>query len=80
MELAGPEAVKRAAAAGLGIGLLSRFAIDWEIEEKRLTLLPMTGFPIRRPLFLAYLRRKHQTPAMKSFLDLLEAYRGSGRA
>jgi len=72
MELASPETVKRAAAAGLGIGILSRFAIEWELGEKLLVLLKVPGFPIRRPLYVAYLRQKHLTPAMKCFLELLE--------
>lgn len=71
MELDSPETVKRAVAAGLGIGILSRFAIDWELQSKRLALLRMPGFPIRRPLYLAYLRQKRLTPAMKAFLELL---------
>ena len=72
MELGSPETVKRAAASGLGIGILSRFAIEWELQEKLLVLLNVPGFPIRRPLYVAYLRQKHLTPAMKSFLELLE--------
>jgi DNA-binding transcriptional LysR family regulator len=76
MELGSPETVKRAAAAGLGIGILSRFAIEWEVHEKRLAVLHVPGFPIRRPLYLAYLRKKHLTPAMKSFLKLVEGIRG----
>jgi LysR family transcriptional regulator, low CO2-responsive transcriptional regulator len=75
MELGSPETVKHAAASGLGIGILSRFAIDWEVREKRLSVLNVPGFPIRRPLFVAYLRQKHLTPAMKGFLKLLDGSR-----
>lgn len=75
MELDSPETVKRAAAAGLGVGILSRFAIEWELASRRLVLLKMPGFPIRRPLYLAYLKQKRLTPAMRSFLDLIDAAR-----
>jgi DNA-binding transcriptional LysR family regulator len=75
MELGSPETVKRAAASGLGIGILSRFAIEWELREKRLVILNVPGFPIRRPLYVAHLRKKHLTPAMKSFLQLVEGAR-----
>ena len=78
MELGSPETVKRAAAAGLGIGILSRFAIEWELREKRLILLNLPGFPIRRPLYVAHLRKKHLTPAMKSFLKLVEGAKARG--
>ncbi|HXX94699.1 MAG TPA: LysR substrate-binding domain-containing protein, partial [Planctomycetota bacterium] len=62
--------------AGLGIGILSRFAIDWEVRDRRLVILPFPGFPIRRPLFVAHLRKKHLTPAMRGFLKLVEGPRG----
>jgi len=78
MELGSPETVKRAAAEGLGVGILSRFAIDWELKEQRLRILPVPGFPIRRPLYVTTLRRKHVTPAMGAFLELLKSQPRTG--
>jgi DNA-binding transcriptional LysR family regulator len=71
MELGCPETVKRAVAAGLGLGILSRFAIGREAGETEFAPLRVTGFPIRRPLYVVYLRRKRLTKTMRSFLDLL---------
>lgn len=71
MDLDGPETVKRAAAAGLGLGLLSRFAVDWEVRDRRLAVLSLPGLPIRRPLYVAWLAKKRITPSMKAFLELL---------
>jgi len=72
MVLGCPETVKRAVAAGLGIGVLSRFAIGWELKQRRLVELSVPGFPVRRPLYTVHLRRKHLTRTMMSFLSLLD--------
>ncbi|HXG61031.1 MAG TPA: LysR family transcriptional regulator [Planctomycetota bacterium] len=72
MELGCPETVKRAVAAGLGIGVLSRFAIAGEVRHGELVELRAPGFPIRRKIYAAYPRRKHLTRLMTSFLELLE--------
>jgi molybdate transport repressor ModE-like protein len=72
MELGCPETVKRAVAAGLGIGVLSRFAIAGEARYGELVELRAAGFPIRRKIYAAYPRRKHLTRLMTTFLELLE--------
>lgn len=72
MELGCPETVKRAVAAGLGIGVLSRFAIAGEARHGELVELRAAGFPIRRKIYAAYPRRKHLTRLMTTFLELLE--------
>jgi len=73
MELGCPETVKRAVAAGLGIGALSRRAIADEVRHRELAEIRFPGFPVRRRLHSVHLRRKHLTRTMTSFLDLLEA-------
>ena len=75
MELGSPETVKRAAAAGLGIGFLSRFAIQWEQKGGMLKELKVPQFPIRRPLFMVHHRRKHLSRTIQAFVDLLNAAR-----
>ena len=71
MELGSPETVKRAVSAGLGIGLLSRFAIEWEVRDRRLIELKVPGFPFKRELYVVRGKRKHLTPAINAFLALL---------
>lgn len=71
MELGSPETVKRAVSAGLGIGILSRFAIEWELRDRRLIELKVPGFPFKRELYVVHGRRKHLTPSMTAFLALL---------
>lgn len=69
LELGSPETVKRAAAAGLGVGILSKYALDWEVAERRLVVLRMPGFPIRRRLWVVQRRGGHVSRLMQAFLD-----------
>jgi len=75
MELGCPETVKRAVAAGLGIGILSKHALAGAAGAKEFATLRVPGFPIRRGLFIVHLRRRRVTRTMKAFLDLLIASR-----
>ena len=72
MELGCPETIKRAVAAGLGVGVLSRFAISEKAGEHGFVPLPVSGFPIRRPLYVAYLRGKRLTRTIEAFITLLK--------
>ena len=71
MELNSPEAVKRAVAAGLGVSVISRLAIGWETAQRRLRVLPVPGFPIRRPLFRIVRRGSSPGPLEREFLKLV---------
>jgi DNA-binding transcriptional LysR family regulator len=73
MELDCPETVKRAVAAGLGLGILTKFAISPEAGERGFAVLRVPGFPIRRSLYLVHLRRKRLTRTMSAFLELLKS-------
>ncbi|HVE39919.1 MAG TPA: LysR family transcriptional regulator [Planctomycetota bacterium] len=72
MELGCPETVKRAVGAGLGLGILTKFAIAPEAGERDFAVLRVPGFPIRRSLYMAHLRQKRLTRTMTAFLDLLK--------
>lgn len=71
MEVGSPETVKRVVSAGLGVGLLSRIALEWEIRDRHLIELKVPGFPFKRELYVVHGKRKHLTPAMTAFLGLL---------
>jgi DNA-binding transcriptional LysR family regulator len=73
MELGCPETVKRAVGAGLGLGILTKFAISPEAGERDFVALRVPGFPIRRSLYMAHLRPKRLTRTMTAFLDLLKS-------
>jgi DNA-binding transcriptional LysR family regulator len=73
MELGCPETIKRAVAAGLGVGILTKFAITPQSGERDFVALRVPGFPLRRSLYIAHLRNKRLTRTMTAFLELLES-------
>ncbi len=50
LELGSSEAVINAVAAGLGISLVSRFAVENRIKTGEVSVLPVEGFPLKRGL------------------------------
>jgi DNA-binding transcriptional LysR family regulator len=72
MELGCPETVKRAVGAGLGLGILTNYAIAPEAGERDFVALRVPGFPIRRSLYMTHLRQKRLTRTMTAFLDLIK--------
>lgn len=71
MQVGNNSAIKQGVAAGLGIALISRVAIDMELETKRLVMLDVEGFPIMRQWYLIHLKDKNLSAtatACKGFL------------
>lgn len=70
MELGSNEAVKRAVLAGLGVGMLSAYALEVEVAAGVLRPLAVPGFDCRRMLSIARHRATPLTPVQAAFLDL----------
>src|SRR5204862_8066283 len=71
MQVGNNSAIKQGVMAGLGIALISRVALDMELETNRLVMLDVEGFPIMRQWRLIHLKDKHLSAtalAFKSFL------------
>ena len=71
MHMGNNSAIKQGVAAGLGVGLISRVALDMELETNRLVILDVEGFPIMRQWRIVHLKDKHLSAtalAFKSFL------------
>ena len=71
MQVGNNSAIKQGVAAGLGVALISRVALDMELETKRLVILDVEGFPIIRQWRIVHLKEKNlsaTTRAFKSFL------------
>ncbi len=75
MELGSNEAVKRAVAAGLGIGLMSRFGITPDTIAGMITALPVRGWRCQRALTVFYRDDKHLPSAQREFLRFLKEER-----
>ena len=71
MSLGSAEALKRGVAAGLGVTMISKLALETEIETGRLCPLTLSDLSITRPLHLVRLRGKSAGAAVQAFLDLL---------
>lgn len=76
MELGSNEAIKQAVAAGMGVGVVSRHALNAKPEDEGLAVLRVTGFPIHSNWFIVTLRGKRLSPSAAAFLDQLRGSQG----
>ncbi|MDA0769574.1 MAG: hypothetical protein BZY79_02345 [SAR202 cluster bacterium Casp-Chloro-G4] len=72
MELGSNEAVKRAVAAGLGLGIISKFAVEPDTLAGFLTVVDVKGWDCRRPLTVFHRNDRNLPPAQKAFLTFLQ--------
>jgi DNA-binding transcriptional LysR family regulator len=78
MTLQGPDAVKRAIVAGLGIGVLSRRVVAEELDSRRVRELTVASPMPARDLLVVDHPQKHHGAACMAMLDLLSS--AAGRA
>ena len=71
MHMGNNSAIKQGVAAGLGIALISRVALDMELETNRLVILDVEGFPIMRQWRIVHLKDKHLSAPTLAFKALL---------
>ena len=67
MQVGNNSAIKQSVAAGLGIALISRVALDMELETNRLVILDVEGFPILRQWRLVHIKDKHLSATARAF-------------
>jgi molybdate transport repressor ModE-like protein len=71
-ELGSPEAIKRAARAGLGIAFLSRYAVAEDVESGQLESFRLKGrAPLRRNFFIARPAGRALAPSEREFVATL---------
>ena len=73
MEISSNETIKQAVMAGLGIAFISAHTIAAEIEDGRLVVLDVIGFPEIRQWFVVRLAAKRLMPAARALRDFLVA-------
>ncbi|MDD4933068.1 MAG: LysR family transcriptional regulator [Methylacidiphilaceae bacterium] len=71
MELGSSEAIKQAVIAGLGISVLSARNIRPEVEQGRLCILDVAGFPLQRHWYAVCPKGKHLSRTAESFRSFL---------
>ncbi len=72
MELGSNGAIKHAVESGLGLAVISRYAITLELASRRLVELKVRGFPIRRDWHIVHLRRRKLPASVATFIDFLK--------
>ena len=77
IELGSNQAVKQAAMAGGGIGVISRLGITAELKAGMLTVLDVEGWECHRPLTLVHPRDRYLSPSQRAFREFLMAERPS---
>lgn len=71
MEFGSNEAVKRAASAGLGLGVVSKFSVGPEVAAGYLKVLSVRGWRCERPLTVFYRDDTHISAVQRAFLSVL---------
>jgi len=71
MELGSNEAVKRAVAAGLGLGMLSTLALEVDTAAGYVKQIPVTGLECRRDFYVLYHGGRYLNRPQQAFLDLV---------
>ena len=71
MEMGTNEAIKQAVQAGMGLGIISLHTIELELETKRLKVLDVEGFPIKRHWYVVHRSQKRLTKAAQAFKEFL---------
>jgi len=74
MSLGSTEAIKRGVAAGLGVAIVSKLALELEFSAGLLCPLALSDLTITRPLHLVRLRGKSEGAAVQAFLNLLRQH------
>ncbi len=71
MELGSSEAIKQGVMAGLGISVLSRRNLRFELASNHIVLLSVNGFPLRRRWYAVHMKKKRLSLAAKTFLEFI---------
>lgn len=79
MELTGNEAIKQAVRAGIGLAVVSAHTIELEREAGLVSVLPVTGFPLRRQWFVVHRNGKRLSIAAAAFRDFVLSHGESDR-
>jgi DNA-binding transcriptional LysR family regulator len=74
-ELGSSEAIKEAVIAGLGVSVLSVYAVKRELASRLLYEIPITYFRMERKFYLIYLKSFDSRPHHQTFVNFLKSYK-----
>ncbi|OIK15824.1 LysR family transcriptional regulator [Bacillus sp. MUM 116] len=75
MEFGSTQVIKESVEAGLGISLLSRWAIEKELVHGYIRIIHVEGLPFKRN-FSMITQSAYQTKALKTFIEIVREYLG----
>jgi DNA-binding transcriptional LysR family regulator len=75
LSLGSNQAVKQAAVAGGGVGVISRLGVAAEVKAGMLVILNVEGWDCRRSLILVRPKDRYLSPAQRAFIQFLETER-----
>jgi DNA-binding transcriptional LysR family regulator len=73
MALGSTEAIKNVVAAGAGLAVVSRLAVERELSAGRLVTLQVRDLTVRRALHMVRLGGKRESPSVEAFIRMLRA-------
>jgi DNA-binding transcriptional LysR family regulator len=71
LSLASNEAIRALVASGMGLAVLSRYALGDSLERDGLAILEVEGFPLKQPWSVVHLRSKVLSLPARAFLEEL---------
>ena len=69
MQMENIEMIKKAVEANLGVSIMSKFAIQQEIETRRLHALRIAKTPLHRQMYIVWHKDRRLSKAAEAFLD-----------
>jgi DNA-binding transcriptional LysR family regulator len=73
MEVSSDEAIKQSVQAGLGLGVMSRDAVQMELSLGKLVILDVDAFPLLRHWYVVHRKGKRLSAVAQAFKDFLLA-------
>ncbi len=71
IELGSTEAIKQGVLTNMGISILSKHAIYFELAAKKINILDVNTFPLKRDWYVTHLTEKKLSLVAKTFLEFL---------
>jgi DNA-binding transcriptional LysR family regulator len=67
------EMIKQCVMAGLGVSILPRVAVEEDVRQKRLCILPWSEGEIEVAILMIWFRDRWMSPTLKAFMDVTRA-------
>jgi LysR family transcriptional regulator, low CO2-responsive transcriptional regulator len=72
VELGCNDAIREAVLAGLGVAVLARYSIGFDLDPQALAVLDVEGFPIESDWHIAYPAGKRLSPIAHAFMEMVQ--------